>query len=355
MFNNETNQTIDLKNLLLEHFRVTWLESILYLCLIVPMGILGTLFNAISFLIFLKKSFRNKALFKYMQVYTFNSLIITSCQIFFFYYSTYHLFDLATSYGAKIFKCYITPSYVMAFCYFYGNVLDVFINIERALNFSDKYEKFRRVSPYLVCLTVFIVSLIINTPNIFLFNMVSDKEVSVKLKLCVSSSFTESLKGKIILLICYIVEGPVILFLVIITSIFSMKTFRSYLNDKSNSLKVNNQLMNKIKIKKQKTIDKLDRKLIFLTLCLSGLSIVFHIVQFTSQLIIFLSNYNAKFTSIFVFLYVLTCSLKHFSNIFVYCYFSAKFRKTLFCQTKKKYNKHRQINPSLINNQATKF
>ena len=121
MFNNETNQTIDLKNLLLEHFRVTWLESILYLCLIVPMGILGTLFNAISILIFLKKSFRNKALFKYMQVYTFNSLIITSCQIFFFYYSTYHLFDLATSYGAKIFKCYITPSYVMAFCYFYGN------------------------------------------------------------------------------------------------------------------------------------------------------------------------------------------------------------------------------------------
>jgi len=54
---------------------------------------------------------------------------------------------------------------VIEFLFFYGNVLDIFINIERALNFTNKYASFKSISSYVVCLGALLVCVLVNLPN----------------------------------------------------------------------------------------------------------------------------------------------------------------------------------------------
>jgi hypothetical protein len=81
------NKSIDLKSLILSNINTSWLADMLYLCLIVPLAIFGTIFNLISLIIFSRKSFSKIALFKYLKCYSLVSLVISFTQIFYFYFS----------------------------------------------------------------------------------------------------------------------------------------------------------------------------------------------------------------------------------------------------------------------------
>ena len=95
MNNQSINATTSPRLILLSKLSITWLTDALNLYLFVLLGLIGTLFNLISFIIFLKKIFRKVALFKYMIVNTLNSLISSFGFIFFFYFSPYHLFEIS--------------------------------------------------------------------------------------------------------------------------------------------------------------------------------------------------------------------------------------------------------------------
>ena len=151
---NATNLTAEeLKEILLSQMLKTWLLEKFYLYLIIPMGVIGSVLNLLSLLVFLNKKLRNVALFKYMAVYSLTSLILafshslnSDLGIFFFYFTANTFYDLALSINGRIFSCYIINS-VILFSFFYGNVLDIFINLERALNFTNKHEKLKNTSP----------------------------------------------------------------------------------------------------------------------------------------------------------------------------------------------------------------
>ena len=53
------NTTVNQKILLLSNIRSSWLQEMLFLCTVVPMGVIGTVLNLMSLRIFLNKSIRN--------------------------------------------------------------------------------------------------------------------------------------------------------------------------------------------------------------------------------------------------------------------------------------------------------
>jgi hypothetical protein len=83
------NTTVDSKTLFLSNIESSWLKEILTLCIIVPMGLIGTVLNLISLSIFLKKSIRKIALFKYLIIISVINSILAFSLIFCFLCSFY--------------------------------------------------------------------------------------------------------------------------------------------------------------------------------------------------------------------------------------------------------------------------
>ncbi len=327
---NVTNLTAEeLKEILLSQMLKTWLLEKFYLYLIIPMGVIGSVLNLLSLLVFLSKKLRNVALFKYMAVYSLTSLILAFSQIFFFYFTANTFYDLALSTNGRIFSCYIINS-VILFSFFYGNALDIFINLERALNFTNKHEKLKNTSPYLISLIAFIFCLIIYTPSFMSLEIVPKDETYVRMAICDFTEFVSSRLGKIILTISYLIEGPVILILVIISNLLSLISYKQFTNRKKELNRVNNTQVDNKKLKRIRNNEKDDRKLLFMTSYFSLFSLIFHAVQFTAQFNYFISNnVNTKSRGWVIFIYVLGASVKQFFSIFFYYNFNKKFKKTL--------------------------
>ena len=151
-------------------------------------------------------------------------------------------------------------------------------------------------------------------------------ETYVKMAICEFTEFVSSRLGKIILTISYLIEGPVILILVIISNLLSLISYKQFTKRK----KVNNTQVDNNELKKIRKNEKNDRKLLFMTSYFSLFSLIFHAVQFTALFNYFISNnVNTKSRGWLIFIYVLGTSVKQFFSIFFYYNFNKKFKKTL--------------------------
>ena len=160
------NTTANSRLMFLSNVRSSWLQEILTLYMIVPMGAIGTILNLISLSIFLKKSIRKIALFKYLIILSLVNSIIAFTQIFLFYFMPNLFYDLALSFNGRLFIT-IGINDIIFYFFFLSNLIEIMINIERAIYFSVGFQNFKKISPYLICCFILILSLIIYTPNSF--------------------------------------------------------------------------------------------------------------------------------------------------------------------------------------------
>ncbi len=145
-----------LNSLLLANVRFTHLTDSLNLYFILPLAIIGTCLNFLTIRILNKISFRSMNIFKLMFINSLVSFLITFYMIFFFLNSPYIFFELSISLFNRIYACVFANWYLLFF-FFYGNCIDILINLERALSFRNKFEKLKKTSPYLICFIVFII------------------------------------------------------------------------------------------------------------------------------------------------------------------------------------------------------
>jgi len=279
---NQTENPTDLISKFLASIQFNPYTSSLSLYLIVPLASFGALFNLISLLIFCKKSFNQLALFKYIRV------------VFFF---------------------------------FYQNTLDIFISIERALSFSTGFKNFKKKSPYLICFIVFLMCGLVNLPNNLVNDIVSNEDLYIKFKYCEKSAFTQSSLGKILLIISYVVQGPIVLIGEITTNIISMVSFKSFMRRKA-ELNAQRLSVNESELERRKRlkIEKMNRQLLFMTFYLGIFSALNHVVQFSSQFVLFIFNLSPSVGAWFVFIFAFAATFKNFSNIFFYYHFNKQFR-----------------------------
>jgi hypothetical protein len=354
--NGTVNNTINLIENLFSNLASTQLTDTLILALIVPLGVIGSLLNLIGTIVLSRPSFRKLALYKYLRVYSLTSLIITFLMSFYFYMAPRLLFDLALSYMGRIFRCFVITNIITLF-FSFGNILDILFNLERVSYFTNKkIDSLKRISPYYVCLGSLIVSVVLHIPNFLTFTLAPSDLISVKV--CIFTPFANSPVGKILLLTSSIFQGPVILLFVIITNTIAYIAYKSFLLKKKTAININQQQTDQLgpfstlpinssqqKIKKQKE-EKKQKKLVQMTLWISTFSVFIHIIQFSSQFLVFVlqTTVSSDIYALFLFLYSFIMVLKHFSSIFFFYKFNNNFKKSIhiFClsqlTTKSDYN-----------------
>ncbi len=337
---NKTNLTFeDLKKLLMANtLSGAGIGSIFQTYALFPISILGTFFNIISLLIFLKKEFRKISLYKYMQIYTWASLSVTASSLFGFCLNLNDFFEFAISLPGRIYRCYLVSSFI-GLIFFFANVLEIFMNVERAINFSTSFQTFRNISPYKISSIIFLCCLIVNLPSNFNYEMVADNLIFVIFRLCIPTPFGLSSLGKSLLIISFFIQGPVVVIVTIISAVVSLKSFRNFKKRKNDltQRRANRVNLNETEIRKREEIEKIERKLFKMTFYLSIYSVIVHSIQFAAQIIIFVAPMGLIIPTIFSNLYGTIISLKLSTNVFFYYKYNSNFRNA-FKACKKETN-----------------
>ena len=320
--NNQTanNQTLLIKSIYYMIVGSTWTYDSIYLFLVTPMGFLGLLLNLIAFGIFISKRFRSQPLFKYLQVYTFNSLILSATFSLSFLISPRYFFDLSHSTLARIFKCYLVPSVIVSLVFYFNNALDVLINIQSAAVYTNR---FKSTNPYVLCAIVFAVCFVVNSPNYLLITMSTDEQVNhglsslaniLKFKgLCLRNPIYLTPYGTVITLFGFAVKELLTLCLEIASSLASIYCMKSY-------YKRNRQLTNQTRLV---SVD--ERKKTLMALSLTALSIGIHVFEFAAVLLIFFFYANIQPFEFSMLIYVFI-SFKQLINFVIFFLFNKKFR-----------------------------
>jgi hypothetical protein len=328
-----------LNSLLLANMRTTYFLDSLRFYLTTPMAIIGTILNTISFIILSAKSFSKINIFKLMKVYNLASLLLTFGLTFSFLNSPNIFFDLSISMISRIYTCYFLNWFIILI-FVYGNCLDILMNLERALSYSNGYRNIKKISPYLICFIVLIICAVIHLPSDLAMTHTPDDQLYTKLNLCYSTTFAFESVTRMILIVSYIIEGPIVMILVIASNILAYISFKSFLKRKNESVNIKRsaELTEREKTKQAKT-EKMNQKLLKMTIYLTIFSIITHFIQFGAQLIVYV--FNAKVNSIFFgwtrFAYIFIVIFKHFFTPFFYYYFNRNFKDkilSLFCKKK---------------------
>jgi hypothetical protein len=330
---SNSNRNISyLNSLLLANIRATYLTDSLNLYFTVPMTIVGTFFNFITLKILMKKSFRlNINIFKLMFIYSLISFIITFYMIFiYFLNSPYFFFELSISLFNRIYSCGLINWFLLLF-FFYGNCIDILINLERALTFSLRFEKLKKTSTYLICFIVFIICVVIHLPSDLSQTYTSNDELYVKLRLCSATSFATQPITRLILLISIIIEGPVVMILAIGSNVLAFISYKSFLKRKQTTLELtrfnNDHQLTDFQQRKIIKNEKINQKLFKMTFYLTIFSIITHMIQFGTQLLLILFSTNNKLVyAWFFFIFSFIIIFKNFCSIFFYYYFNVKFK-----------------------------
>ncbi len=142
------NITEQNKELFLSNVGSIWLREILVICTIVPMGAMGVVSNLTSLSIFLKKSIRKIAFFKYLIILSLVNSVKAFSLMFYFYFIPNLFYDLALSLNGRIFS---TVGFNGIFyLFFLGNLIEIMMNIERALYFSEGYQRIKKIGKYFI-------------------------------------------------------------------------------------------------------------------------------------------------------------------------------------------------------------
>ncbi len=334
---NSTNMSY-LNSLLLANIRSLYIKDALNLFILIPLGVIGTILNLITLIILSKKTFSNKNIYNIMKLYTFTSLIITFFIIFVFYHSPKILFELSKI--GRIYICNLAVWFYLFF-FFFGNCLDILMNLERALNYTNGYDKIKQISSNLIFSIVFVLCLIIHLPNDLALTYTPDDQLYIKLYLCHSTEFANKPSTKMILFVTFIIEGPIVMILTIVTNILAYISYRSFMKRKKkllNNIFNRSNELTEIEKRKLAKMEKKNQKLLIMTIYLTIFSIISHFIQFSAQIIIFLPSSNV---SLFVFvwaqfIYIFIIALKHFCTIFFNYNFNSNFKRTLLSFFRKK-------------------
>ena len=214
----------------------TWLLDTCYVYIVIPFGTIGISLNIICLIVFQSKLMNNINLYKYLRVFTINSLIICVMGLFTFMPRTPRYFpDLSFSFIAKLYRCKIFSFFGYTFV-LYGNLLNILIIIERMSIYTNN-KILKVLSVCKLCIFMLVLSAMINFPTYFSYNMkseqefndaINDYEKAITFTYCEIPIFFRGIPGKILLGLIAFIRDFVSLILEIIIALISIYYFRKY-------------------------------------------------------------------------------------------------------------------------------
>ena len=307
---------------LLTEYGSTWVTDGIYLFLISPLCIIGFVLNMLSlFIIFRIKKNNSSVLYPYLKVYCINSSFLCLIASFSFLVYSSRFVGHFLNYYASIYKC-IIGSYVATSLYFFGNILDILICVERLSIFITRLKIIKSINPYLTSLILFVTCCFINLPTCLRTKVKENEIIQKELIHSLNNSVPYSICGSgplasniILNGINMIIRDFLTLIVEIGASIYVIIKYKQHKNLKR-SLKLNNTT------NQQYTHDK---RLTQMTLYLSLISILTHLTIFIT-FILFLISIDDITIGFLIMLSIWSITFKHEVNFFVFYKFNSNFR-----------------------------
>lgn len=298
----------------------TWLIDTLYLFLIVPLASLGVLSKIISFVVFNRKEFKKNSHYTYLKIYALICLFIDFHLILFISHLPYYLFDLSISEFARVFRCLMVPSYGLKLLAFVSNSMDIVLNLERASNFNINLKFFKKLSPYLVCFILCLICFLINFPSSYLLRISDAYELFSKFEFCQKTEFSQSLIGYSISITIFLIEGPLLLILVVLSSFLAHFSMKSYFSNKTESIIINESSS------MTKKINNLEKRITFITILITFFSFCFHLILFNLNVCFFILNVDKSIYIFLHFVIILVLAIKSSCLVLVF-FLNKQFKK----------------------------
>ena len=311
--------------------------------LFTPLALLGVLLNLVCFFVFISKEFRNQPLYSYFRIFTLNSTLIEALQATVFLVKTYEFFDFSNTYASFFYFSFLYRP-ILSTAYFYGNVLDVLITLERICQLNKKFTILKKASPLLLCFFSLVFCIIINIPS-FMINNVSYIDLktspteSFRLFYFSYSTFARSFLGKILTYVVYVIRDGFTLIAQVVLGIILIILVKRYANRRKRLFNLgynstpDQSSMNSDKAKVstnpmvKKTDSKIDRKVTLMVIFICTLSSVEHLFVLVSAVYFYyIVNSIGIMLSLVSDFFII---LKSLSNFFFFFFFNKIFRDKL--------------------------
>jgi hypothetical protein len=313
----------------------TWIIDSIYLAIISPIGFIGFILNLFCFAILCKIKIKETKIYEYLKIYSLNSSLICLTFGFFFMSHSPRYFKDFTNYYVKFFVCRLF-AYGTISLYFFNNVLDILIILDRISIFKPKLNVFRLDKPYVLCSIAFVMCFLINLFYYFSIDIASNESYfeSNSISYCEQNEFGKTRHGFILNLLLIVLRDIITLMLEIISSILVIHYYNKYKQMSIQILarNINNQNQSIDHNCVEVNIRKREKRhhLMIMTIILSIFSFVTHIV--VAVVFVFLVFIIFENRMIFYSLVVFgsfAMLFKHFITIFIFYYFNANFKKEI--------------------------
>lgn len=316
-----------------ERMGSSWLIDSIYLFIITPFGIIGCVLNLFSLFILDKITITQTKLYKYLSFHSLNGSILCLVFSFIFVSLSPRYYPYFTSYFSRFHRAFIFSG-VHTCLYFIGNLLDLIIALDRLSIFIKSLKPIARLNPYIVCLTVVIISTLTNLPVYYSYYVKEDEEFYNDIKYNISTftysgrtRFFNSQIGNLITFIQIVIRDILTLIMEIVISSISFYYFRKFnnyqiqINFTASTINSNRQ-----EAIQQKMIK--DRKLLLLNLIQISLSLISHIFVCLSYIFV-LKGVTTELIFSICISNIAIC-LKHFSNFFLFFFFNSNFKNHFY-------------------------
>jgi hypothetical protein len=327
------NLTINLTDAFLTSIGSTLFTDVMFTFLSSPISLLGFVLNALSFFTFhqiTKNSNNNLTMYRYLKLYCGNSGLLCFLLMFSVYSYSTRFFGLKFNLFARIYRCVII-SYVTSTLYFFGNIMDTIISIERLSIFIPKFQILKKYSTILIGGLVMLLCSVVNLPSMLRYYVKSDQEVLNDL---VHQTFSFCGKGilfnnDLLLILNIFIRDVLTLILELFFAALSCYFYHKF-QVKKNRIRVietkQDQTPNQSSDTKSKKI-KEDRDFTLMVIYLSMLSVLCHLVVFVT--FVYFILHNGSMLNLMASISIFLNALKHMLNFFIFYRFDRNFRSFL--------------------------
>ena len=300
-----------------------------------PLSIIAAILNLIAYFILCKSQFQTSTIFKYFRYNVLNSLIISlilATKIV----TTIYKFDFTNTYTASFYGNFFFGPFLAIF-YFNGNLLDIFITIERILKIHP-IEKFKKIIKFkYFWLLLFFLSLVINIPNFFVtkpafVDLYINNKTLIRSYYTAQTDFSMSTIGIVLAYLIFFLRDCLTLIIKIYLNIFSVVLIKKYFLKMSTNITTKferkNSIIasNQINISTRKTyMTEVDKNLTYIAIAMSVLSsfenLFFIVTYMYSAFGLNQIGWTLYFFSNFII------AVKHSSNLIILYFFNNLFKK----------------------------
>ena len=334
----------------------------IYLYLLGPFSIFCIISNIICIVVLQNKRLCKNKLYKYIRVYTIISIVLGFSVLFNMISHIPRYTAIAYSYPARLFSCTLMFLFANT-VYFYGNVLNVLMILERLSNFVLKFEFFKNLNHYRLSFYLLLICIGINSTTYFGLTALSQEEFDVfknhsaKLSLltyCVRTSFGLTKAFRICMLVVFMMDSLVMEVIEIFANIVSIAYFRQHIKNNlrilafrimnkeiaqepttnNNSFDQNTQnsinMNTNTSIQQNNRLKRSDKNLTSMTICFSIFSLITNIFSILFCFVLTLSPNDSS--ELFITTAILlnwSYMIKHGSNIIFLYLFNMNFRISL--------------------------